>query len=315
MKKAFMIAGSLILLGAIVFFCALAAANWKFKNLSAADYETHVTKISEDFNEISISTRTANIAFAASEDGECRVECYEDKKETHAVAVENGALTVKIGVRKAWHYYIGFDFEEPKITVYLPKTQFSALRIESSTGSVEISKDYTFERADISLTTGDVHFGAAISEALKIKTTTGNIGVDGVFCGAADLSSTTGNLIVSGATCGGDFAVNVSTGNAHLTNVTCENLISDGSTGDLALKNVVSKNKISVERSTGNVTFIGCDAAEIYVKTSTGDVTGSLLSGKSFVTDTSTGEVNMPASSGGKCEIKTSTGDIKISVR
>lgn len=63
------------------------------------------------------------------------------------------------------------------------------------------------------------------------------------------------------------------------------------------------------------MTFIGCDAAEIYVKTSTGDVTGSLLSGKSFVTDTSTGEVNVPASSGGKCEIKTSTGNIKISVR
>lgn len=167
MKKAFMIAGSLILLGAIVFFCALAAANWKFKNLSAADYETHVTKIGEDFNEISISTRTANIAFAASEDGECRVECYEDKKETHAVAVENGVLTVKIGERKAWHYYIGFYFEEPKITVYLPKTQFSALRIESSTGSVEISKDYAFESADISLTTGDVHFGAAISRGVE----------------------------------------------------------------------------------------------------------------------------------------------------
>lgn len=63
MKKAFMIAGSLILLGAIVFFCALAAANWKFKNLSAADYETHVTKISEDFNEISISTRDGKYRF------------------------------------------------------------------------------------------------------------------------------------------------------------------------------------------------------------------------------------------------------------
>lgn len=315
MKNAWMIAGSLIFLGVIVFFCALAAADWKFKNLSAADYETHTTKIGEDFNEISIFTRTANISFAASDDGECRVECYEDKKETHAVAVENGALTVKIGKQKAWYDYIGFDFEEPKITVYLTKTRFSALCIEGSTGSVEISEDYSFERADITLTTGNVHFGAAVSGGLKIKTTTGNIGVDGVSCGEAELSLTTGNLTVSNAACGGNLAINVSTGNAHLTNVTCENLISDGSTGNLTLKNATAYDKISVERSTGDVTFLGCDAAEIYVKTSTGDVTGSLLSGKTFVTDTSTGEVKVPASSGGKCEIKTSTGDIKITVR
>lgn len=113
--------------------------------------------------------------------------------------------------------------------------------------------------------------------------------------------------------CKGDVSVNVSTGKANLTDISCKNLTSSGSTGNLSLNNVIAEEMMSVKRSTGDISVKDCDAAEIYMKTSTGSVFGNFLSDKVFVTDTGTGSVNVPETvTGGKCEIKTSTGDIKI---
>ena len=82
------------------------------------------------------------------------------------------------------------------------------------------------------------------------------------------------------------------------------------------MENVIVVDRLSVERSSGDVSFVGCDAAEIVISTSTGDVEGTLLSDKIYIIKTSTGDVNVPDSAqGGRCEITTSTGDVKIRVR
>ena len=81
------------------------------------------------------------------------------------------------------------------------------------------------------------------------------------------------------------------------------------------MQNVIAAETFSIERSTGNVTFDGCDAAEIWVETDTGDVTGTFLSEKCFLAKTDTGTVAVPKSTaGGKCEVTTDTGDIKLNV-
>ena len=314
-KKILLIAGSLVILGCIVLVCVMCALRWDFKKLSTAEYETNTTEIEETFDGISISTQTSDIFFVPSDDGSCKVECYEDKKATHAVNVENGTLFVKINNKKSWYDYIGVQFDSPKITVYLPKTDFNGLSVDGSTGNVTVPKDCSFESADVSLTTGNVDFRAAVSGALKIKTNTGSIGVYGTSVGSADLSVTTGTVNVSGLTCDGNVTVSVSTGKANLKDIACDSLTSNGSTGDIVLNNVIAENQISVKRSTGDVKFDGCDAAEIDVNTSTGDVTGSLLTEKTFVTETSTGKIDVPSTAaGGVCRIKTSTGNIKITL-
>ena len=313
--KVLIIAGSLVLLGCIVFVCVMSALKWDFTKLSTAEYETNITEIDEEFGSISVFTETANIKLALSEDGKCKVECREEQKSMHKVAVENDTLTVKIDNRKEWYDYIGFGFGEQRITIYLPKTEYAALFIEGKTGNVEIPKNYSFESADISLTTGNVDFYASVAGAVKIKTTTGNVKAENNSVGSLEISVTTGRVNVFGINCVGGVTVGVSTGNAYLTNISCGSFISTGSTGDITLDKVLANEKISVERSTGNVKFIASDAAELYVKTSTGNVTGSLVTAKNFVTKTSAGKINVPdTTSGGLCEIRTSTGNIKITI-
>lgn len=307
------IAGFLVVVGCIIFGGVMSMLKWDFTKLSTVKYETNTYEINEVFNEISMNTDTADIIFALSDDGKCRVECYEQENAKHSVSVEDDVLVVKINNRKSWYDYIGLCFSSPKITIYLPKTEYNALSIDGSTGNVEIPKYYSFENVDISLSTGDVDFCAATSGSIKIKTSTGNICVENISTGLLDLSVSTGKVTVSGVTCEGNITVDVSTGKANLTDIACKNVISSGSTGNITLSNVIATEKFSIKRSTGNVKFNSCDAAEIYVKTSTGDVTGSLLSDKVFITDTDTGSVDVPkTATGDRCEINTDTGDIEI---
>jgi len=315
MKTWLIIASSLVLVGCVIFGGVMTVFKWDFTKLSAVKYETNDYEINENYKNISIVTDTADIVFAPSENAKSSVVCYEQKNVKHSVTVKDSTLVIEVVDTRKWHEHIGINFSTPKITVYIPQGEYGALSIKSSTGDIEIPKEFSFERFDISESTGDVMCCASVSDAVKIKTSTGNIRVEDITAGALDLSVSTGGITVCDVTCEGEVKINVSTGKTNLTDIACKSVISSGNTGDISLKNVIATEKFSVKRSTGDVKFDGCDAAEIFVKTDTGDVTGTLLSEKVFITETATGRVNVPkTTAGGKCEITTSTGDIKIDV-
>lgn len=283
--------------------------------LSTVKYETNIREMTETFENISISSETADIRFVLSGDDTCKVECYEDEKAKHSVSVENNTLVIRLVDQKSWYDHIGFNLGSQKITVYLPKAEYKELSIKESTGYVELPKDFTFARADISAATGNINFFSAAKDVIKLKTNTGNIRVEDTSANSLDLSVTTGKVTVKNVKCLGDVTLSVSTGETNLSGISCENFRSNGTTGYISLNNVIAKNKLSVERSTGDVKFVGCDAAEIFVRTNTGDVTGSLLSDKVFITDTDTGHVDvLKTTTGGRCEIISNTGDIRIDI-
>ena len=265
----------LVALGCIMFSVAMTKIHWDFTKLSTVKYETNTYKVTDDFNSISMLTDTADILFVQSDDKICKVVCYEMSDMKHTTTVQNDTLTINVTDEREWYDHIGITLGSPKITVYLPKTEYDSLAIKEDTGDIEVPEVFKFKSIDIATSTGDIN--------------------------------------VSNITCGGDIVINVSTGKVNLTDIKCKSFISDGSTGDISLKNVIATEKFSIERSTGDVKFDACDATEIWVETDTGDVTGKLLSEKIFITQTSTGDVHVPKSTnGGKCEITTSTGDIYI---
>ncbi len=308
-------AGALVLAGCILFAGVMSTLKWDFAKLSTVSYETNTYEIDDTFRNISIITDTADISFALSDNGKCTVECREEEHAAHSVAVEGDTLVIRMNDRSAWYDYIGVDFASPRITVCLPEAQYRALSIHGSTGKAAIPGDFTFESAEITLTTGSVAYRAPTSEAVQIKTTTGSIRAENLSAGSLALAVTTGAVTASDVTCKGDFTVDVSTGGTQLTGVSCQSLISKGTTGSISLNNVIATGSFLLERTTGAVKFNGCEAAEMSVKTTTGDITGSLLSAKVFLTDTATGSVDVPkTATGGRCELKTGTGNIKMKI-
>jgi len=309
-------AASLVFIGCIIFGGVMMVLKWDFTKLSTVKYETNDREISENYKNVSIITDTGDVVFVLSESSKTSVVCYEQNNVKHSVAVKDDTLTIEVNDMRKWHEHIGFNFGTPKITVYIPQGEYGTLSVRSTTGDVEIPKEFKFESIDISENTGNIKIYASASEFIRIKASTGDIHVENASANTLELSVSTGEITVSDVTCRGDANINVSTGKTYLTDVECGNLTSTGNTGDILLNNVIVAEKLLIKRSTGDVRFDGLDAAEIFVETDTGEVEGSLLTDKVFIAQTDTGRVDVPKTvTGGRCEITTDTGDIRITVK
>ena len=170
------IAVCLILVGGTVFFFAMAANHWNFRLLSSEKMETKTYEITDEFRNISILTDTEDIEFCLSDDGKCKVVCVENEKESHTADVQDGTLTVRKTDSEKWFDHISvFSFEDSKITVYLPKTEYESLFIEEDTGDISIPKEFVFGSMDLNLSTGDVDSQASSRGLLRVKISTGDI--------------------------------------------------------------------------------------------------------------------------------------------
>lgn len=77
MSKWFIIAGLLMVLGLVVFAGVMTSLNWDFSRLSTSKFITNTYEISDAFTDISINTDTSDVIFLPSEDGICKIVCYE----------------------------------------------------------------------------------------------------------------------------------------------------------------------------------------------------------------------------------------------
>lgn len=315
-KKIIFIALSLLVIGLLIFVIVMSVNGWNFKALGTVKYSQISHTALYEFTSIEINEDTADIEFALSSDDRCIVDCYEDLKMKHSVFVEQGTLKINVINEKKWYDYIGFSFETPKITIYLPQKEYDSLVIDTSTGDIDIPKDFTFNSVDISISTGDICVLGAVKDTLKIEGSTGDITIDNEDIGSVYTSLSTGDVKISSLKNSNDVNVNVSTGDISLNNIYCESLNTTGSTGSVNLTNVIALNELNIERSTGDITLNRCDSREMHIKATTGDITVKLISSnKTFNISSTTGDINAPQGIFGSelCEIETSTGDIKVS--
>lgn len=338
MKKsaivAIIVAAILLVAGTALFLAGFAMMNFNFKGMTDVKYTTQTHKITEDFSSISIDISVSDVAFMLSDNGETRVECYENDKHIHTVAVNDGVLC--IGEQKSFNVFnfINIDFDKPRVTLYLTRTQFDSLHINSDTSLIAVPAQFSFNACNIQNRTGDVSFNAT-SNSLSIKATTGRIMVSDIApTGDVHLQANTGHVTLRSAQIDGQLFIHTTTGRIHLEDVdcgridlesstgdktilrlNCASLTSESSTGRSSFTDVIAKGKISIEADTGDVKLERCDAAELSIETDTGDVSGSLLSEKIFYAETDTGRVRVPhTTTGGKCEVKTDTGNITFTV-
>lgn len=275
-KKMILIAVCLVVAGLVLFIAAMFAYGWDFSKLGTVRYVTNEYDISEYFSSVSVDTKTADIEIVPSGDGACHVVCHEAENEKHSVKVEGDTLVIKEVDTREWYGFV-MNFGTPKVTVYLPKTEYASF---------------------------------------VLKTTTGDILVSSVTAGALDINATTGDVEISDFKCIGDMTIEVTTGDTDIENTTCRNLTTKGSTGDVSLDRVAASEKFFIERTTGDIDFEDSDAYSMFIKTTTGDVEGNFLTAKSFEASSTTGDISVPRTyDGGRCEIITTTGDIEIEVR
>lgn len=296
-KKWLITAASLTALGFIILIGAMAALDFDFSKISTLKYETNTYEVNGDFDKISIDVNITDIVFAQSDDESCQVVCFEAEKVKHSVRCTNGTLTIGVTDNRKWYDYFGISFASPKMTIYLPKSEYASLLIDTDTSDINIPKSFSFNELEIESDTGNVDCMANVSDSIKIESDTGDIGISSVS-----------------SKC--DIDIKTDTGSIKLTDVDCTNFSAESDTGNISLVNVIAEDGIYVESDTGNVKLKNSDASKLSIETDTGNVTGTLLSEKIFIAKSSTGRVKVPdTESGGKCEIRTATGNIKIDIQ
>ena len=297
----------------MIFFLLLVAGIILYSLSITIKLETNEYEIKDNFKNIKIITDTADIEFLLSEDLNTLIICEEQKNVNYSVNVNENTLLIEVDDNRKWYEYLGINFNTPKITLFLPKSEYGELFVQSSTGDINIPAEFKFKNIEILENTGNITNYAPVDENIKIKTSTGNISIENISANMVDLSTSTGNVNVKNINCSEDIKINVSTGMTKIIDTKCKNLLSKGDTGDISLKNVIATEKFSIETDTGNVKFKASDASDIFIKTDTGNVTGSLLTEKVVFAESDTGKIDVPkVIADEKCEIITDTGNIKI---
>lgn len=309
------VAAALCGAGILLLGAAWAMVGLGFKPTEMPVYEVNTSELTGEFTRISIVTGTADVILVPTDEDNCRVECRETNKVYHIVSVMEGTLLIEMVDQRAWYEHIYFGFESPRVTVYLPKREYDTLSVTVDTGDTEIPADFTFASVRVDGGTGNVNCRADVNDRADISVTTGDINIDGGIAGNIRCKTSTGHINLNRVTCSGDLDLNVSSGKLTLTDVTCRSISTDGNTGDVRFRNVLASVSLTVERSTGDVTLESCDAPTIRLETSTGNISASLRSAKIFSVHSDNGVTRVPKNgSEGSFIANASTGDIRVEV-
>ncbi len=100
------------------------------------ELETYEHEIKENFKDIRITTDTADIQFILSEYPSSFIVCEEEKNATHSVTVKENTLQIEVVDNKKWYEHIGIKLCAPKITVYLEKSEYGNISLETDTGNI-----------------------------------------------------------------------------------------------------------------------------------------------------------------------------------
>lgn len=314
-KVAIIAAGVMIAVGLSVSIGAAVSMNFDVDKINTLSFETNTYRIDEEISDISVNGAECDIRLIPSEDGICKVVCYESDKISHTVGVENNKLIVERHDNRKWYEHIGVYWGNMEIAIYLPQGEYDKLYAKNLSGDIIIPENFAFSSAEIRSTSGDVSFEAAVNEELSAKTTSGEVYIGNTALNKLTAVSTSGNVTVENVTSQGTFEVKAVSGDIDLSGVRCQRISVSTTSGEVDFSDTITTDGIRAESVSGNVEFYKCDASSLWIKTGSGDVSGTLLTEKRFLTDTSSGDVDVPrTASGGKCEITTTSGNIEFEI-
>lgn len=309
------VASSLLVVGLVIFISVLAVNGFNLGGLSTVKYEAVTHEVSEDYAKIQFDISVGDVTIVKGEEATTKAICYENKRLTYNLNVEEDTLVVTDNntMRRFWTI---FDLWGNKgITLYVPHDTYTSLLVKNNTGTLNVSSSVTFNTITARLETGSITLNGDAS-VVDLSSETGSITLNNVDADSARLVTATGRHVLNNVNVTGNLNIEVDTGTVKLTNVKSDNLTVDSDTGTITLKDTVVTNTMRLVASTGSINFDKSDAHDIYARTSTGSIKGSLLTGKVFSTKTNTGTISVPSNTAGAgvCDLRTDTGVIKITI-
>ena len=252
-EKIWLITASfLVLAGLLLFSVAMTVNGWDFHKLSTVKYDTTIHEIHDDFSAVSVNTDTADLNFLLSEDGKCRVECFESENEKYSVSAVNDKLCINVTDEFDFPKHIQISFHTPKITVFLPKEQYTSLFVKESTGDITV-KNVSFKDVNLTVSTGNINIENVKCENLVSDGNTGDLYLHKVVASQSiDVERSTGNIYFEKCDAG-EISVKTSTGDVSGVLLTGKIFDVKTSTGDIDVPKSATGGNCKIKTSTGDV--------------------------------------------------------------
>ena len=252
-KMWLVIATSLIGVGMTIFVIAMSINGWDFSKLSTVKYITNTYEINEKYTDIFLKANTADVEFAISKDGKCKVVCYEQENIKHSVQVEDGILNIKVDDQRKWYEHIGIVVGSPKITIYLPAKDYVAnIRLKTSTGDVCI-EDMLVKTINVEVTTGDVKLTDVKCERMVTDGSTGDVILKNVIVDdLISIERDTGDVKFNHCDAG-EISVETDTGDITGSLLTDKVFLTETDTGKISVPKTVTGGKCELSTDTGDI--------------------------------------------------------------
>ena len=217
------------------------------------EFETHEYEIKENYKDIKIVTDTADIQFILSEKPNTFIVCEEEKNANHSVMVKENTLRIEVNDNKKWYEDIGINLRAPKITVYLGKSEYGNISLETDTGNILLDNIIATGKLATETETGNVNFEACDASEVFIKTDTGNVLLDDVITtGKLAIETDTGNVKFEECDASEVF-IETDTGNVMGSFLTDKVVFAESDTGKIDIPKVIADEKCEIITETGNI--------------------------------------------------------------
>ena len=321
--------------GIILFVVVMTMNNWDFSRLNTLSYISETHTIEDAFQSIELNTESADVCLEQSTDGTCRVEWSVPEDWKHSVEVTDNTLLITLRDDTHWYDHIGINVRSPKITVFLPEENYKLLTANVHSGKLDVPKYFSFIGIEVESGSGDVECEASVTGSIKITTYSGDVRLTEAAATGISVTTGSGRVTMESCTAGSitvttdsgdptlrnvhsntDLRIDVTSGDAHLSDASCTNLYSMGESGKLTVEGVTVYDMIVIKRQSGDVTLKRCDVAKaVSITTTSGDVTGIFDRPVLCYATSESGNIKKPKYDYGVyCEINTGSGDINISL-
>ncbi len=334
-KIMLIVAVIMLIVGLVISVVAIALVGFQFTRFNTEDYEEKVYELEENFSSLMVRDPDKDVRILPWNETYAKVICYDTKKVTHHVTVEEDTLKVTCNDWRNWFdlfgVWVNMDIETK---IFLPEKEYRSLVVESSSGDLTVKDGLSFESAELRSSSGDIVFGADVTGRLFCKSSSGELTLSGVSFGELEAKSSSGDIKMVSltgdsvkASCSsgdisaegltvGDTEFHCNSGTICLSDSKTGALRLSTSSGDIRLSDAVADGEACWESASGDIRFSASDASSLSIRTSSGSVRGEFLTPKLITAHSSSGNIRIPDPDreGGACDIRTSSGDISVKI-
>lgn len=269
--------------------------------------------VTEDFRNVTVLDSSTDVKILPSRDGSCRVIYGQSDRVDYRVTVERDTLQV-IRSDKPAEGGLRFSREEIPVQVYLPRSSYEALTIETGSGEVKLEAAGAWTDVQIRTGSGDVEAEELQTGTLFIETGSGEIELKEVQAERLEWKSSSGRQRGTQIVCSGDAALTASSGEIELEHCRLGSLKISTTSGDVRLSQTSCGENVRVDTDSGDIRLRSVSAESYDLHTSSGSVKGSVLGSVDFLVDSSSGSIRTKGGVRGAlpCRVSTGSGDVDL---